>query len=233
MGGNCRLLYFIANQRVALVFYQMLRYEYQHLRPIYLVMNAAHSGKGERFAFVDIGSPRIPRREPDDTALSLSTSREVRLAGVLRSTLSKKYLVTASKRNALLLFLGDPTTIGVYRMSGDCLRRADGSRVAGSYDFACTRSKKIRRVPRKLSKAVRTKRVDVVMACDLYSLTAAAEMRKQARARIAIYDAREIYTELPSVLRSRVREYGNGWNGWSCRFRSHSRHSTARSASNP
>ena len=52
---------------------------------------------------------------------------------------------------------------------------------------------------RKLASAVRAKHADVVLACDLYSLSAAAWMRRHGQATLAIYDAREVYTELPSV----------------------------------
>ena len=88
------LLFFIANQRVALVFYQMLRYEYQHLRPIYLVMNeAAQWAKDNGFAFVDIGVSQDTNDEnPMTPALSLIHFKEkFDSRGVLRSTLFKKY----------------------------------------------------------------------------------------------------------------------------------------------
>ncbi len=54
---------------------------------------------------------------------------------------------------------------------------------------------------RKLIEGVRSKNVDVVLACDLYSLSAAAWMRKHGHATLALYDAREVYTELPSVAK--------------------------------
>lgn len=88
------LLFFIANKRVALVFYQMLRYEYQHIRPIYLVMReAAEWAKAHGFAFVDIGvSQDTSDANPMTPALSLIHFKEKFDArGVLRSTLHKHY----------------------------------------------------------------------------------------------------------------------------------------------
>ena len=56
----------------------------------------------------------------------------------------------------------------------------------------------------RLGEAVRAKHVDVVLACDLYSLSAAAWLKRHKRARLLIYDAREVYTELPTVQRKPV-----------------------------
>ncbi|MDP4199952.1 MAG: GNAT family N-acetyltransferase [Bacteroidota bacterium] len=88
------LLYFIANKRVALVFYQMLRYEHQHIRPIYLVMReAAEWAKANGYAFVDIGvSQDTSDANPMTPALSLIHFKEkFDSRGVLRSTLHKQY----------------------------------------------------------------------------------------------------------------------------------------------
>ena len=52
---------------------------------------------------------------------------------------------------------------------------------------------------RKLLNAIRSKQADVVLACDLYSLYAAAWLKRNNRVRLLIYDAREVYTELPTV----------------------------------
>jgi glycosyltransferase involved in cell wall biosynthesis len=41
--------------------------------------------------------------------------------------------------------------------------------------------------------------VDAVMACDLYSMGAASAMKRAGCAKRVFYDAREVYTELPSV----------------------------------
>jgi len=88
------LLFFIANKRVALVFYQMLLYKYQHIRPIYLVMReAAEWAKSHGYAFVDIGvSQDTSDANPMTPALSLIHFKEKFDAhGVLRSTLHKHY----------------------------------------------------------------------------------------------------------------------------------------------
>ncbi len=45
------------------------------------------------------------------------------------------------------------------------------------------------------------------MACDLYSLSAAAWMKRKGSAQVLIYDARELYTELPSVARRPVLKF--------------------------
>lgn len=58
---------------------------------------------------------------------------------------------------------------------------------------------------RTLAQAVRSRRAEVVMACDLYSLSAAAWMRGTRRAAHLIYDAREVYTELPAVAGKPIR----------------------------
>ncbi len=60
---------------------------------------------------------------------------------------------------------------------------------------------------RRIQHAVREKRADVVLACDLFSLSAAAWMKRAGRARILIYDAREIYTELPSVAKRPLSKF--------------------------
>jgi hypothetical protein len=88
------LLFFLANKRVAIVFYQMLYYEYQYLRPIYLLMRqAAEWAKANGFAFVDIGvSQDTSDENPMTPALSLIQFKEkFDSRGVLRSTLHKHY----------------------------------------------------------------------------------------------------------------------------------------------
>ena len=54
---------------------------------------------------------------------------------------------------------------------------------------------------RRIQNVIREKRADVVMACDLYSLSAAARMKRTGRVQALIYDARELYTELPTVAK--------------------------------
>ncbi|SRR5579883_967244 len=88
------LLYFIANERVALVFYQMLKYQYQEIRPIYLLMKTAMEwAKEHGFGFVDIGvSQDTSDENPMTPALSLIHFKEkFDSRGVLRSTLHKHY----------------------------------------------------------------------------------------------------------------------------------------------
>jgi hypothetical protein len=88
------LLFFLANKRVAIVFYQMLYYDYQYLRPIYLLMReAAEWAKANGFAFVDIGvSQDTSDANPMTPALSLIHFKEkFDSRGVLRSTLHKHY----------------------------------------------------------------------------------------------------------------------------------------------
>ena len=55
--------------------------------------------------------------------------------------------------------------------------------------------------------AVQEKRADVVFACDLYSLSAAAWMKRTNKAQILIYDARELYTELPAVAKRPIPKF--------------------------
>jgi hypothetical protein len=84
-------LLFLANQRVALVFYQMLYYEYKELRPVYLLMDHVTSwAKDHGFSFVDIGvSQDTSDENPMTPALSLIQFKErFGSRGVLRSTLS-------------------------------------------------------------------------------------------------------------------------------------------------
>ncbi len=57
---------------------------------------------------------------------------------------------------------------------------------------------------RRIRNAVRGKRADVVLACDLYSLSAAAWMKRVGKTKVLIYDARELYTELPAVANRRI-----------------------------
>jgi len=58
---------------------------------------------------------------------------------------------------------------------------------------------------RNLGRRTLEKRADVVLTCDLYSLSAGAQMRRAGRAKQLIYDAREVYTELPSVATKPLR----------------------------
>jgi predicted N-acyltransferase len=87
-------LIFVANARVALIFYHMLRYEAQALRPIYLLMDRVTAWATEHgFQFVDIGvSQDTSDENPMTPALSLIRFKEkFDSRGVLRSTLWKHY----------------------------------------------------------------------------------------------------------------------------------------------
>ncbi len=59
---------------------------------------------------------------------------------------------------------------------------------------------------RHIRKEVERKQADVVLACDLYSLYAARWMKENGKANVLIYDAREVYTELPSVASSPLKK---------------------------
>lgn len=87
-------LLFLANDRVALIFYHMLRYEYDELKPIYLLMNAVTQWSWEQgYKFVDIGvSQDTNDKNPMTPALSLIRFKEkFDSRGLLRSTLYKSY----------------------------------------------------------------------------------------------------------------------------------------------
>jgi hypothetical protein len=84
-------LLFIANKRVAVIFYHMLYYEYKELRPIYMLMDRVTSwGKENGLSFIDIGvSQDTSDVNPMTPALSLIRFKEkFDSRGVLRSTLS-------------------------------------------------------------------------------------------------------------------------------------------------
>ena len=87
-------LLFLANGRVVLVFYLGLRYEFEHLKPIYLLMDrVTRWAKEQAFHFVDIGvSQDTSDENPMTPALSLIQFKEkFDSRGVLRSTLYKDY----------------------------------------------------------------------------------------------------------------------------------------------
>lgn len=87
-------LLFLANDRVALIFYHMLRYAFDHLKPIYLLMDrVTHWSKLHGYHFVDIGvSQDTSDENPMTPALSLIHFKEkFDSRGVLRSTLHKDY----------------------------------------------------------------------------------------------------------------------------------------------
>lgn len=87
-------LLFLANKRVALIFYHMLRYAFDGLRPIYLLMDKVTSWSEENgYKFVDIGvSQDTSDENPMTPALSLIRFKEkFDSRGLLRSTLWKSY----------------------------------------------------------------------------------------------------------------------------------------------
>ncbi len=87
-------LLFIANDRVTLIFYHMLRYAFEHLKPIYLLMDCVTRwSKEQGYHFVDIGvSQDTSDTNPMTPALSLIHFKEkFDSRGVLRSTLHKDY----------------------------------------------------------------------------------------------------------------------------------------------
>jgi lipid II:glycine glycyltransferase (peptidoglycan interpeptide bridge formation enzyme) len=87
-------LLFLANKRVALIFYHMLRYDFDELKPIYLLMDKVTSWSKENgYAFVDIGvSQDTSDDNPMTPALSLIRFKEkFDSRGLLRSTLWKRY----------------------------------------------------------------------------------------------------------------------------------------------
>lgn len=109
-------------------------------------------------------------------------------------------------KSVLMLFLGDPATDRRIQSFERLFREAGWS--VELLTIQPTRKRGPRRFAeyhRRLAQAVRVRRADVVMACDLYSLSAAAWMRGNGRAAHLIYDAREVYTELPAVAGKPIR----------------------------
>jgi hypothetical protein len=87
-------LLFIANPRVAIIFYHMLRYKFDEYKPIYLLMDKVTRWAQENnFSFVDIGvSQDTSDANPMTPALSLISFKEkFDSRGVLRSTMWKSY----------------------------------------------------------------------------------------------------------------------------------------------
>lgn len=79
----------ICNQQVVLCFYNMLLYEYQHLKPVYLMMHSIIEwARDNGYRWVDIGVSQVPTAlDPMTPAISLIEFKERFLArGFLRST---------------------------------------------------------------------------------------------------------------------------------------------------
>jgi hypothetical protein len=88
-------LMFVCNSRVAVCFYNMLLYEYEHLNPIHAVMYEVVKWAYERgFSWVDIGVSQDTHAENQMTpAMSLIRFKEKFDAhGILRSTFYKRFL---------------------------------------------------------------------------------------------------------------------------------------------
>ena len=82
-------LLFLANRKVVLCFYNMLRYEYEHLRPIYLIMYETVRWSIENnYEWVDIGVSQDTKAEdPMTPSLGLIAFKErFDSRGILRST---------------------------------------------------------------------------------------------------------------------------------------------------
>lgn len=82
-------LLFLANPKVVLCFYNMLRYEYEHLRPIYLVMHETCRWAVENgYEWVDIGVSQ-DTKDPDPMTPSIGLinfKERFDARGILRST---------------------------------------------------------------------------------------------------------------------------------------------------
>lgn len=82
-------LLFLANPKVVLCFYNMLRYEYEHLRPIYLVMHETCRWAIENgYEWVDIGVSQ-DTKDPDPMTPSIGLinfKERFDARGILRST---------------------------------------------------------------------------------------------------------------------------------------------------
>lgn len=86
IGGS---LLFLTNSKVALCFYNMLRYEYEHYKPVYLIMYDACKWAVENgFEWVDIGvSQDTTSENPMTPSLNLIQFKErFDARGILRST---------------------------------------------------------------------------------------------------------------------------------------------------
>ncbi|MDP4199953.1 MAG: glycosyltransferase [Bacteroidota bacterium] len=111
-----------------------------------------------------------------------------------------------SAKSLLMLFLGDPVTDRRVQSFERLFQEAGWNVELLAVKLVYTHGpRKFSEYHRKLARAVIGKRADIVMACDLYSLSVAAWMRKNGRAKKLVYDAREVYTELPAVAHKPLR----------------------------
>lgn len=120
----------------------------------------------------------------------------------------------------LLLFLGDPSTDRRVQ-SFERFFREQGWTVElmATLPSASTGPRRFLSYDRRAKRAVRTKQADVVMACDLYSLGAAVRMKQRGNAKRVIYDAREVYTELPTVAHRPIVKWS--WRRYERRYIDH------------
>jgi glycosyltransferase involved in cell wall biosynthesis len=112
----------------------------------------------------------------------------------------------APNKSALLLFLGDPTTDRRVQSFARLFREAGwNAEIIAPASRAIRGPRKFAGHHQALGHALQNKRADVVVACDLYSLSAARGMKERGDAKILIYDSREVYAELPSVASQPLR----------------------------
>lgn len=82
-------LLFLCNSRVVLCFYNMMRYEFAELRPVYLLMyEIVRWAKHQGYCWVDIGVSQVPQ-DPDPMTPSMSLiyfKERFASRGILRST---------------------------------------------------------------------------------------------------------------------------------------------------
>jgi glycogen(starch) synthase len=107
-----------------------------------------------------------------------------------------------AQRSILLLFLGDPRNDrrvqNLQRLFAEAGWKVE---LIGPQTFSTAGPRKFYEYDRALKQAVKGKIATAVMACDLYSLSVAVSIKRSGRAEILFYDAREVYTELPTVAR--------------------------------
>jgi glycosyltransferase involved in cell wall biosynthesis len=113
-----------------------------------------------------------------------------------------------AERSILFLFLGDATRDRrVQNFARYFKEQGWNAEVIAVQPSIPRGPRKFLEYHRRIRNAVRDKKADVVMACDLYSLSAAAWMKRTGRATLLLYDARELYTELPSVAHKPLAKY--------------------------
>lgn len=105
-----------------------------------------------------------------------------------------------SEHSILLLAIGDPAT-DRRTQNFKQFFKSEGWRVEviSVHTRAMHGPSRFLEYHRKLAHAVRSKSAEVVLAGDLYSLSAAVWMKQNSRTKRVIYDSREVYTELPRV----------------------------------